>query len=1280
MTALLNFTRISDSLIIFNAGITDDILANSSVHSLEVHREEIREIWQRVKPSYDESLNELSSHTGEETKQDIETIQARYQTVNLPPCDTEVFHGDYSSWPTFRDLFTAIYINNSRLSLVEKLFHLNNKTRGEARDIVRKAPLTNDGFDVAWNGLKTRFENKRLLINSQLKILLNLENISTETTDSIKLLQSTVNGVISSLKLYQVDVRTWDPIFVYICCTKLPEVTLTLWEQSVKSKTECPPWGELDCFLTTRFQTLETVCDLSTASASVKVFTGNKVSAKSSIQKRSHISKDCKSTYNCVHCGQRHNTYLHRNNSSTHEQTAPISRTVSEISEGDPNYAPESENSLSNTESTTNAVQSCAATGTKMVLLGTAIVDVIHHGDVFKARALFDNGSEASFISQSFFNLLKLESNAITTEISGLNGSVSAWSYKSCALKISSPIQPHTLIHATTIVIPKLTSSLPAFTANSNILFGSDIIPTLMLQGVMTEVCGSLMAQETIFGWILTGPISKTSVVSFHTTVCLHNDIALDKQISKFWEMEDLPRKKQLSPDEQFCEENFQKTTKRDLFGRYVVTLPFKENFRKAIKLGQSRGIAVAQFLRNENRILKNVDLNEQYSKVLKEYIDLGHMKGISSIQYPNYENSYYMPHHAVVRPESSTTKVRVVFNASSSTSNGISLDDTLHCGPSLQKDLNNLLLNWRFHKIVFNGDIEKMYRQILVDSEHTPFQRIIYRNSPLEELSEYELQTVTFGVNCAPYLAMRVIQQLAVDVMDTHPLASDVLQSCMYVDDVLAGSHDVHSSIRMKSQLVSALKSAGFSLRKWTSNSKEFLASIPKEYLLNEEFLEFEDSSMAKTLGVRWNARSDCFYFSAKTLNNSTNPTKRQVLSEISKLFDPAGWLCPYIVLAKLLMRDIWVSKIGWDEQLCPEDLRSWNLFVENYSQIGEMRIARWLNFTPGCDVQLHGFCDASERAYAAAIYIRISTPIGSVTTHLLTAKSKVSPLKTISIPRLELCGALLLSETMDSIQNALPIQSYEIYCWTDSTIVLAWLSQPSYHRKTFVANRVSKISEIVGKEHWYHVESKDNPADIGSRGAYPKEFSSNNLWLYGPPWLKLAPSFWPLSNPNLVDESLLEPKTIQVHCSNSHNFEDPLNRFSSLGRALRVLSYVFRFTFICKKMTRFDSITISSSEISNVRNRLILLAQKQHFPLEYKQLSNKKELQKSSSLSNLNPFLDKDKLLRIHSRIDTSNNLTYDERFPLILPYKYSYLEEDVQILFTPTTEKLSLVRQKH
>ncbi|XP_075163831.1 uncharacterized protein LOC142236501 [Haematobia irritans] len=1232
MTSLCNFIRTTDNLTIFNSGITEDLLTSSSVHSLEVHREELREIWGRVKLSYEESLKEVSMEPGEEAKNDLETLQTRYQTVyityvacvarlseciekkrtfrvpveipnsphiNLPPCDTEVFHGDYSSWPTFRDLFTAIYVNNSRLSLVEKLYHLNNKTRGEAREIVRKAPLTNDGFEVAWKALKDRFENKRLLINSQLKILFNLDTISSETSGAIKTIQSTINNVISSLKLYQVEVAYWDPIFVYLCCTKLPETTLSLWEQSVKTKTECPSWSELDTFLTTRFQTLETVCDFSNSVCPKTTVTSSKIPQKGQSPKKinsfqngvhipscklcpkenhtirlcpkfiamclndrlacikrlklcmncfskSHIVKDCKSRYSCMHCNQRHHTYLHQQSPNFGQNNI---NSVSDQSASGPSTShSDTSTDQSNSDSAINQIQSCAATGSKNVLLGTAVVDIIHNGDIFKARALFDSGSEATFVSQNFFNLLKLESDAMTTEISGLNGSISAWSSRSCSLKISSHIQPNILIDATAIVIPKLTSSLPTFPANPNmfrdmpniqladpefykssyidILFGSDVIPAFMLTGVLTGVCGTLMAQETVFGWVLSGPIPITTVQSFRATVSYHNNSSLDQQISKLWEVEDFPKKKQLTISEKICEDNFEKTTKRNSSGRYVVTLPFKEEFQKSLKLGQSKGIALAQFLRNESRLSKNRDLNDQYSKVLNEYIELSHMKKVKSIPNFDYENCYYMPHHAVIRPESSTTKVRVVFNASCPSSNGLSLNDTLHCGPSLQNDLVNLLLQWRFYKVVFNSDIEKMYRQILIDPQQTQFQKILYRSSPESDISEYELQTVTFGVNCAPYLALRTIQQLAVDVKDIYPLASDVLQSCMYVDDVLAGSHDVTSSIRIKDELISALSSAGFSLRKWTSNSKEFLRSIPKEHLLNDEFLEFDDCSMAKTLGVRWNARLDHFYFSAKSLNVPSNPTKRQILSEISKLFDPAGWLCPYILLAKLLMRDIWVSKIDWDDSLNSQILESWNRFVEAYSNIEEMQIPRWIGYSPGCEVQIHGFCDASEKAYAAAIYIRIESPLGVITTHLLAAKSKVSPLKTISIPRLELCGALLLSETIDSLQTSFPIESYELYCWTDSMIVLAWLQKPAYQWKTFVANRVSKITEIVNNNHWSHVESKDNPADIGSRGAYPHEFMNNELWRNGPSWLKLPSSSWPKPTVCPVNEDLLERK----------------------------------------------------------------------------------------------------------------------------------------------------------
>lgn len=311
MSALTNFIQISDALVEFNADYCTEGLCHSSVHSLEVHKEELKEIWQRLKLMYESSLKELASSSDDDSASEVETVKCKYQStyrtyvdcisklsegietkraqqsqsiqnsssrlehylpnIHLPPCDTELFHGDYLSWPTFRDLFTALYVKNPRLSPVEKLFHLTNKTRGEAKEVVRKAPLTNEGFDIAWRALKIRFENKRLLINSQLKVLLNLEKIEKETGESIKGLQSTINGVISALKLYNVDIESWDPIFVFLCCTNLPENTLGLWEHSLKSKTDCPSWMKMDGFLTSRFQTLETVCDLSSRPSSTPI-------------------------------------------------------------------------------------------------------------------------------------------------------------------------------------------------------------------------------------------------------------------------------------------------------------------------------------------------------------------------------------------------------------------------------------------------------------------------------------------------------------------------------------------------------------------------------------------------------------------------------------------------------------------------------------------------------------------------------------------------------------------------------------------------------------------------------------------------------------------------------------------------------------------------------------------------------------------------------------------------------------------------------------------------
>lgn len=1361
MSALTKFTQISDALIMFNADICGESISNCSVHSLDVHKEELREIWQRLKPTYEASVQELMGSSDEEAKTDLETIRARYQTtyatyvdsvskisgiieskrqsmsnylqnppqirgehssLHLPPCDTEIFHGDYSSWPTFRDLFTAIYINNTRLSPVEKLFHLNNKTRSEARDVVRKAPLTNEGFDIAWNALKVRYENKRLLINNQLKSLFSLKHITIESGYSIKEIQNTINSIISALRLYNIDIKSWDPIFVYLCSTRLPENTLSLWEQSVSNKTECPSWKELDKFLTSRYQTLETINDISQRHSPPKSQDSVKHGGKGSTPRRvnsfqnslapppcklcpnqshtirlcpkfvnmcyaekmecikklklclncfakGHSLKDCKSLFNCMKCHKRHNTLLCTSSNSF--ENNPSQPSTSHVTQSSSEPSPGS----------TQTIQSCAATSSRNILLGTAMVHILHKSDIFQARALFDSGSEASFVSEHLFNLLQLNSNKISAEIAGLNGTVSARSQKICDLCISSPINSEIMIKTSAIVLPQLTSSLPTFSANMNmfsnlpnihladpgfyktsyidILIGADLIPQVMLEGIIRQVCGSLIAQETIFGWILTGPIQSKPISSFRTKVSYFSEMTLDKQISKFFEVEDISRQKYMSTADQFCEKHFTETTDRDPSGRYIVSLPFKEKFQKSIQLGHSKKIATAQYLKNENRLMRDPKLKCQYDSVLKEYLLLGHMKKVAYNPDEN-SNTYYLPHHAVVRPHSTTTKVRVVFNASNPSSNGVSLNDVLHCGPPLQIDLIILLLQWRFHKIVFNSDIEKMYRQILVNPTNTPFQRILYRDDPQEDLREYELQTVTFGLNCAPYLALRTIQQLATDVKDSYPLASHILMSCMYVDDVLAGSHDIASAIQAKNELISALSSAGFPLRKWTSNSTEFLQSLPKEHLLNEDFLQFDDCSMAKTLGVRWNAKGDYFYFTAQAIQTTETPTKRQVLSEISKLFDPAGWVCPYIVVAKLLMRDTWTLKVDWDEPIPKDLLAKWQNFLMNYSDIEKIRIPRWVQFTPECEVELHGFCDASEKAYAASIYLRTVTPMGEVNIHLLTAKSKVAPLKTISIPRLELCGAVLLAETIESVMQVLPIPNIKIFCWTDSMIVLAWLKKPAFQWKTFVANRVSKISEIVSIDNWSHVESKYNPADIASRGANPSEIIDNKLWWFGPCWLELPSSLWPTTYSIQVDESLMEKRIIN-NVAFFPQGDDPLDRFSSLGRALRVLTYVYRFIHrlrnTCSMNESFDPTHLQQSDIEKTKNSLIILAQKLKYPSEYWKLTKKELIPTSSSLLNLNPFLDAKGLMRLGSRIYGSESLTYDEQYPIILPYNCNF-----------------------
>ncbi|XP_062123208.1 uncharacterized protein LOC133836632 [Drosophila sulfurigaster albostrigata] len=1082
-SALNKFIAATDRVSHFAARLNNASTDSASLYTCQVRRDQMRALWDKVEKEYEACSCVMSD---EMTTDELPTIQAKYDycyilyeqwSAQLSEQIADASQALTPRTPVQPQAvpFVSTGCRPPPLSEVEKLFHLNSKTSGEAHAIVSKSPLTNEGFQSAWSSLTERFENKRLLVNSQLRILFNLPAIGQESGAAIQELQSTIQGCLTALEHSKINTENWDCILVFLCSSRLPKLTLSLWEQSIQNKSDVPTWADMNAFLLERYRTLEAIAEVS---ASTSAPTVPRASRKEAPRRQA-------------------------------------------------------------------------------------------------ARALIDSGSEATFLSEKLFKRLRMPYTSVQARVSGLTQAVAAQPRKFCQFLIGSPVRPDLQIEASAIQLadPKFHES-----SQIDVLLGADILPSILLGGSHPNICGTLLGQETIFGWILTGPVSGSiskSISSFSARLSVEEEL-----LSKFWEVEDLPASPAKESD-LFCEANFNATTVRTSTGRYMVTLPFRDPGH--VDLGHSRAIALAQFLRNESRLKRNDSLKEQYDSVIREYLDLGHITQVP----PSSSGNYYLPHHGVLKPDSTTTKLRVVFNASSPTSNGKSLNDILHTGPILQSDLTIQILKWRFFKFVFNADITKMYRQILVDPKHTRFQRLLFR-TPDEKLCDFELNTVTFGVNCAPYLAIRVLHQLASDVRDRYPLASDIIANYMYVDDVQAGAHTKQDAVSAIDKLRTALESAGFPLRKWTSNSKDVLRRIPKDHLLCADFLEIDEASVAKTLGIRWRSTSDEFFFVTAEMVSKPSFSKREVLSQIAKLFDPA---------------------------------EQWTSFLRNYSSLQYIRIPRWTNYAPGAKIQFHGFCDASQSAYGAALYAPVETA-GQVSVSLLAAKTRVAPIKTVSLPRLELCGALLLAELSAALLPHFPTPDAETYLWTDSTIVLAWLDKQPCKWTTFVANRVAKIHSVNGT--WQHVRSEHNPADLASRGVSPQELLASRLWWQGPEWLTHSPAQWP--SPVIGLDTELECRAVKVHAAQVL-CEDFLDRFSRFDRALRVFAYVRRFAQRCRQPKVSFPETLSSQELAEAQERLIVQAQ--------------------------NRVYAKDKVSCVPGRVRASTSLSYDERHPIILPF---------------------------
>jgi len=328
------------------------------------------------------------------------------------------------------------------------------------------------------------------------------------------------------------------------------------------------------------------------------------------------------------------------------------------------------------------------------------------------------------------------------------------------------------------------------------------------------------------------------------------------------------------------------------------------------------------------------------------------------------------------------------------------------------------------------------------------------------------------------------------------------------------------------------------------------------------------------KALGICWNTRDDCLQYKIQAVEKNNCATKRSVLSTIAQIYDPLGLMGPAIVLAKVILQQIWKLKLGWDESL-PLDLHTkWTQHLGKMDNVSLISIPRHVMCPEPHRIEIHGFCDASEAAYGACIYIRSLNNRGEIFVHLLCAKSKVAPLKRVTLPRFELCGALLLTKLGQLVQRSLTIKFEDIHYWSDSTIALAWIKHRPEKLQTFVANRVADFQRIAPEAQWSRIRLKDNPADILSRGTTPENLKNFQLWWNGPAWLTLDRQEWPKELVPISNEQIPEIKIYTMVFHSTSSSRELFIKFSSLSRLKRVTAYCLRFknNILNKSMGRLD------------------------------------------------------------------------------------------------------------
>lgn len=614
-------------------------------------------------------------------------------------------------------------------------------------------------------------------------------------------------------------------------------------------------------------------------------------------------------------------------------------------------------------------------------------------------------------------------------------------------------------------------------------------------------------------------------------------------------------------------------------------------------------------------RLQQRPNLLERYDKEMHRLVEARYAESLpQSIQTGIPGKIWYLPHHPVLN-QNKPEKVRIVFDCAA-TYHDISLNSQVMQGLDLNNKLTGVLLWFRHHKIALMADIESMFHQVKVVPEDRDVLLFLWwmDGDYTQEPTTYRMTVHLFGgvwsPSCAGYALQWTFEDYRQDITEEVRNA----RHNFYVDDLLISIPSKDKAVEMTQQLRQLLEKGGFRLTKWICNDKSVLNTIPQmERATGVREINLKDGKLPseRALGILWNLETD--ELAVRIQTPQRQETKRGLLSMISSIYDPLGVIAPVLIKAKLIFQDECRRQAGWDEPLTEINKTLWKKWLDEWHGREEIRIPRsyWPDKTlPLRTSQIQHFCDASQQAYGIVSYLRLTDEGGHHHIAFLFGKAKLAPMRQQTIPRLELCAAVMAARTDRQLRQELGTEMVDSVFWTDSMAVLQYIRNTERRFHTFVANRVATICEHSDIRQWRHIRSNLNPADEASRGMWGSGLHEECRWIRGPAFLTLNEENWPTTTQAIPDIATNDPEVKKTSiCLTTTKPEKDVDiirtlreQQSSWHQLLKTIAWLRRFIQWCAARSKntCNKGRLSAGEMEKARLTILQAMQMRHFRQE--------------------------------------------------------------------------------